>query len=347
MSQKIAVFRFSALGDCILLLPALRELQEAKPDAEIYWIIEQNLLPLFEGLEGIHFIPVKKPRSLKDYWALRKVFAEYHFDILLAMQASLRSNLLYPFIKASRKIGFDNVRGRELHRFFVDEQIPYRQEHLLEGFLGFVAYLTGHSYENDFQPRWDLAVPEHAQQWLHDKITPGTNYLLINPAASKPERSCSASFYAQVINKLPKNMLVVLTGGPADWEQALAKQIETLCLQENKARAILNLVGETSLVQLAAVLKDARLMLAPDTGPIHLADALGTRTIGLYAVAPPMLTGPYQNQQWVVNKYPLALEKLLNKTPDAIKWGTRIHHADAMSFFEVDEVLALIDKALS
>lgn len=346
MTTRIAIFRFSALGDCVLLLPSIRALQAAFPKSHITWIIESNLLPLFAAIEGVEFIAIKKPRSIKDYLALRQQLSCYEFDILLVMQASLRANLIYPFIKAKRKIGFDKVRGKELHGLFINERIPFAEEHLLDGFMAFANKLIQESDSKKIntKPEWNLTLDKHALLWAEQQLADIKSHklkvLAINPAASKLERCCSAQFYAEVLVSAVKqfNCAIVITGGPAEWEQALAQEI-TERYSAAGGENLLNLVGKTTLPQLAAVLKQVDVLLAPDTGPIHIADALGTKVVGLYAVAPPALTGPYQNQNRLVDAYPRALLTLLNKQAHQVKWGTRIHHAKAMSYFTKAEVL--------
>jgi heptosyltransferase I len=106
----------------------------------------------------------------------------------------------------------------------------------------------------------------------------------------------------------------------------------------------LNLNGKTSLKQLAALLSQADVLLAPDTGAVHIATALGTPVIGLYAVATPGLTGPYQHQQYCVDRYPDALSRFLGAGQHA--WNTRVHHPDAMSLITVDEVMQQFKRVL-
>lgn len=356
MSSRIVIFRFSALGDCILLLPAVRALQKALPDAQITWIIEHNLMPLFKNVEGINFLPIKKPRSLSDYLLLKKQLGQYQFDVLLAMQSSLRSNLIYPFIKAPRKIGFDKQRAKDLHSLFVNEQITFKEEHLLEGFMGFISHLSGIEKQDLLKNlRWDFNLDQSAVDWAKAELpAKQTRYLAVNPAASKLERCCSADFYSEILAAAIEKFAcaVVLTGGPALWEKTLAVDIEQklkakLRVAGQDASAIYNLVGKSSLPQLAALLAQVDVLLAPDTGPVHLADAMGTKVLGLYAVAPPALTGPYQNQNLVVNCYPQALKKLMHKETDEVKWGTRVHHPQAMSFFSVDQVMEKLALAFT
>lgn len=334
--KNIAFFRLSALGDVVLAIPMIRALQKAWPNCKITWITSSAVYPLLEGLEGIEFLVIKKPQKIKDYLSLRKLFKQYEFDILIAAQASFRTNLIYPHINAKRKIGFDNGRAKDLHSWFVKEQIPAADEHLAEGFMGFAKYLGVDSQHFD----WSLYTSENDQAWAH-ATRQKPKYIAINAAASKAERTWKAKHYADLIDAAVQqyDCQVVLTGGPAANEIQLAQEIEMLAKSN-----IDNLVGKTKHKQIAALLGEVDCLIAPDTGPAHIAVAMNTPVIGLYAVARSGLSGPYQAPSYTVDKYPAAVEKYLGKPYSAAAWHERVHHADAMDLITVKDVLEQLDR---
>jgi len=134
----------------------------------------------------------------------------------------------------------------------------------------------------------------------------------------------------------------VLTGGSSQLEKDTAEEISSLC----KTAEPINLVGLTSINELVAILHLADIVLAPDTGPVHIASALGTDTIGLYASTNPDRAGPYNHKQTVVNKYPQALLKYNNKTVEDAAWGERIKTADCMALITPNDVIKQIDKII-
>ena len=135
---------------------------------------------------------------------------------------------------------------------------------------------------------------------------------------------------------------MVLTGGHSQLEKDTAEQIIDLC----KTAEPLNLIASTSIDELVAILHLADIVLAPDTGPVHIASALGTDTIGLYASTNPERAGPYNHQQYVVNKYPQALLKYNDKTVEDARWGERIKTADCMALITVDDVKQKINTII-
>ncbi len=134
---------------------------------------------------------------------------------------------------------------------------------------------------------------------------------------------------------------MILTGGNSEAELALCERLALLA-----PGASLNLCGKSTLKQLAAVLGLADVLIAPDTGAVHIARAMGTPVVGLYAVASPKLTGPYRQLEYCVDRYPQAVKKYLGKDADQVPWNTRVHHPDAMALIEVSDVIFQLEKLL-
>lgn len=317
------------MGDVVLLLPTVRMLCRCWPDAQITWITSRPASEILQGLDGVRLVVIEKPTSLFDYWRLWRRFKACNFDVLLCMQASFRVNLMYPLIPSMRKIGFDNKRGKDGHRWFVDEQIPYRDEHLLDGFVGFAQHLGA----GDLNIHWKLPInPEH-QQFARDHLISG-RWVAVNPSASKAERNWSVERFLQLIEKIQArwDVGIVLTGGPDVAEIERGKKIA--------ARVnVTNLIGKTTPKQLAAVLSLTEVLVAPDTGPVHVAVAQNVPVVGLFAVARPELTGPYGRMEYSVNCYPDAVKTYLNKDIAKVDWHDRVHDNNAMSLITVDAVM--------
>ncbi len=139
--QSICLVRLSALGDVVAFVPLVRTLQHAFPNTKITWIISRPGYDLVEGMLGIDFVVIKKPKTLKDYFHFRKKMKNKQFDVLLATQTSFRANLLYPCIRASRKVGYDKQRAKDGHRWFVKESVAPGPVHKVDEFLKFADVL--------------------------------------------------------------------------------------------------------------------------------------------------------------------------------------------------------------
>ena len=91
------------------------------------------------------------------------------------------------------------------------------------------------------------------------------------------------------------------------------------------------------------LLAAAEFVIAPDSGPVHMATAAGTTVIGLYATSNPDRTGPYLSREYTVNRYPDAVRRYLGKEVEQLRWGQRVRHPEAMSLITVDDVIGKID----
>ncbi|KTC85159.1 glycosyltransferase family 9 protein [Legionella brunensis] len=320
-----------------MLVPLIRTLQANLPDASITWVISRPAYDLVEGMDGVEFIVINKPNSLADYWRFKKQLKGRSFDVLLAVQASFRANLLYPLIRASRKIGFDYQRAKDGHKWFINETIPAGEEHNLEGFLKF-AQMLGLKKQ---VLRWDLPITEADYEWARTHLPSQGPILLVNPAASKPERSWTVERYVAVIKEAQQRWQaqVVLTGGPGVFDRELADAI-------SKQVNCTDLVGKTKPKQLLAVISQAHALLCPDTGPSHMASAVGTPVVALHAVTNYQISGPYTFKHLVVDCYPEAVATLLKKETDDV-WGTKVHGEEAMKLIQVDAVLAKLATIMS
>jgi len=104
-----------------------------------------------------------------------------------------------------------------------------------------------------------------------------------------------------------------------------------------------NLIGKTSLKELAALINASDLVICPDSGPAHMATAFGTPVLGLYATTNPDRTGPFASRELTVNRYPDAALKYLGKPVDTLRWGQRVRHPEAMDLITVNDVVGRTD----
>ncbi|KTD14656.1 glycosyltransferase [Legionella gratiana] len=337
MIHSICIVRLSALGDVLMVVPLIRTLQASLPQARLTWIISKPAFDLVEGMDGVEFILIDKPSSINDYWSFKKQMKGRAFDVLLAPQASLRTNLLYPLIRAKRKIGYDDHRANDAHGLFVNERITPGLEHTLDGFLKFAQALG----VQERVIRWDLPISPADYQWAEHYLPKEGPILVINPAASKPERSWPIARYIEVLQRAQArwNVHVLITGGPGDFDKQLAEQI-------TKVIPAINLVGKSKPKQLLALISKASVVLCPDTGPSHMATAVNTPVVALHAVTNPLISGPYLFQHLVVDRYPEAAKKILGSTCIEEVWGQHVHGDEPMQLISVDEVMEKLSLVL-
>ncbi len=337
--SSICILRLSAIGDVCNAVAAVQAIQQAQPDARITWVIGKLEYSLLAGLPGIEFIVFDKTQGRQAFRTFKQAMQGRHFDVLLHMQVALRANWLARLIPAKRKIGFDTQRSKELHSLFIHERIRHQQApHVLEGFFAF-AEQVGVPAKAIAQASWHLPVAPADEAFARQHVATGQRTVIIVPAASKRERNWLPERYAAFAEHAYRcGFQTVLCGGPTALERELEAAITAAC-----KTPLTSLIGQTSLTQLQALLGAASLVLAPDTGPAHMANAAGTPVLGLYGHANPARTGPWRYRDWVVEVYHQHLQAHTGKTAEQLPWGKRVKGESVMAAITVKQVTQRFD----
>jgi len=335
---SICLLRLSALGDVTHVVPLVRTLQRAWPQVRLDWIIGKGEHRLLEGLPCIGFIEYDKRSGLRGMLALRQRMAGTRYDALLQMQVAARANLLSAFVPARSRIGYDRSRSKDLHGLFVNQRIADRPGlHVLDAIGSFCEPLG----LEQTQVEWDLPVPEAARDWARDQWpADGVPTLMISPCSSHLLRNWRAERYAAVADHAAsRGWRVVLCGGRSELERTTADAILA-----NMSAPALDLVGKDTLKQLPALLERADLVITPDSGPMHIANAMGTKVLGLHAASNPARSGPYSDRRYCVDRYDDAARRFLGKPASEIKWGTKIEASGVMDLVGVDDAIAAFER---
>ncbi len=338
---RVCVLRLSALGDVCHTLPVVRTLQAEWPDTELTWVIGKLEAQLLAGLDGVELVVFDKRGGWREFRNLRRRLADRRFDVLLQMQAALRASLLARCIRAPVRLGFDRRRAVDFQWLFTTHRIAARErEHVMDGLFGFTDALGIAR-----RPiRWDIPVPPGDRDWARRELGSHPRVVVISPCSSQRARNYRnwpVSHYEAVARYAGERLgaRVVLTGGPSEFERRYARE---LCAALRPPP--LDLIGRTSLKQLLAVLELADVLIGPDSGPVHLANAVGTPVIGLYATSTPLRTGPYHRREWTVNAYPEALLAEQGKRVEEVRWGRRVRDPAAMERIAVEAVTERLER---
>ena len=334
---SLCLLRLSALGDVTHVVPLVRTLQRHWPQLHLHWVIDKGGFKLLEGLEGVTFHIYDKKTGLAGMRSLRGEMPG-RFDALLQMQVALRANLLSAFIPARRRIGYDRSRSKDLHGLVINERIPDRPGiHVLDAMGSFCEPLG----LKQTQVVWDLPVPADAHAWAAAQWpSDGRRTLVISPCSSHVRRNWFADRYAAVADHAAaQGWRVVLCGGRSELERKTTDAI----VAAMRAPA-LDLVGKDTLKQLPALLARADLVMTPDSGPMHIANAMGTAVLGLHAASNPRRSGPYSTVRYCVDRYDDAARRYKGKPAAELKWGTKIEHDGVMELVTVDDGIAAFER---
>ena len=336
--HSICLLRLSALGDVTHVLPLVRALRRAWPDVALTWVIGKGEQKLLDGLPGVEFLVYDKKTGLAGMRALKRELKGRRFGALLQMQVAARANLLSAFLPAQRRIGYDRSRSKDLHGLFINERIPDRPGiHVLDAIGSFCEPLglkqTG--------VVWDMPVPDDAREWARAQWPDdGVPTLAISPCSSHALRNWRPERYAAVADHAAaRGWRVLLLGG----RSALERDTSDAILAAMTAPA-LDLVGKDTLKQLPALLERADLLMTPDSGPMHIANAMGTKVLGLHAASNPRRSGPYSDIRFCVDRYDDAARKYLGKPASELRWGTKIEHDGVMDLVTVEDGVAAFER---
>ncbi len=301
----------------------------------ITWILGKGEARLMEGLEDVELLVFDKSAGLQGLRDLRTRLAGRRFEVLLQMQLALRANLLSALISAERRIGYDYARSKEGHSLFINERIQPGGHHVLDVFGKFCEPLGLRQQAVE----WNLPVPDAARQWAAEQLPGEQRTLLISPCSSHELRNWNPDRYAAVADHAAaKGWRIAICGGRSELERSTGDAILTAM-----KHPALDLIGKDTLKQLAALLERATLVLSPDSGPAHIANAMGTKVIGLFACTDRERCGPYSDLRFSVNHYDEASRKFMGKPASELRWGKRVEFPGVMDLIPVEEVIGRFD----
>ncbi|MCG6968241.1 MAG: glycosyltransferase family 9 protein [Gammaproteobacteria bacterium] len=335
--NSLCVLRLSAVGDVCHTLPVVRTIQSAWPQTHITWIIGKTEAGLVGDIPGIEFVIFDKSLGWRAYRSVRRQLKGRRFDALLHMQMSLRSSLINRLVNTDIRLGFDRARAKDLQWLVNNQQIPaHSRQHVMDSLFGFTEAL-GITARN---LRWDIPVSQQDKDSINALIPQDKPILVISPCSSMSYRNWNAQGYAQVADYATQHYAfrVVLSGGTSSQENEMGKNIEKFMTTRP-----VNLIGKTSLKQLLYVLHNADIIVSPDSGPAHMATAVRTPVIGLYACTNPERARPYFSADYVVNQYPQAVLGKFGKPPEELPWGTRVRESGTMDRITAEDVMVKLD----
>ncbi|MGI9235229.1 MAG: glycosyltransferase family 9 protein [Woeseiaceae bacterium] len=335
---SVCVLRLSAIGDTCHALAVIRRLQDNWPDVEISWIIGRTEASLMADIPDIRFVVFDKSRGRRAYKDVSQQLDGRQYDIALCMHASMRANLLCRRIPATIRLGFDRARARDFQWLFTNRRVPAAHgEHALEAMMSFATAIGAEGRDL----RWDIPLSPDVMAFPLQYVESGKPLVVVSPCSSQRSRNFRnwrSENYAAIIRHLRDDYdcTVVLTGGNSDADQRYGATLA--------AAGAVNLMGQTSLKELLALIRAAHLVICPDSGPAHMATTVNTPVIALFATSNPDRTGPYLSRDLTINRYPDAVRKYLKRGLDELRWGQRVRNPDAMELITIAEVKGRIDE---
>jgi heptosyltransferase I len=303
--ERILIIRLSALGDVVHTLAFVNRLRKARPHAHITWILQPLTYELVKYQQNVdRFVIFSRSGGLASFKQIRRELAGEPFDLVFMLQVSVKASMISLCARGKVKLGYDIRRSRELQWLLTNRRISHRPPgHVLAQYFEFLDELKMPDTPLD----WDIHITDEERAWQTEFFQAiGRPVASFAIASSKEEKDWHVEGYARVMDEVDSrfNLQPLIVGGPSQREKALAEEILGMC----RCKPLVSL-GE-SVRETLFQLDGSRVVVGPDTGPMHMAVALDVPTVALFGYSDPRRCGPYQRfQDLLINKYHLPGEK--------------------------------------
>lgn len=289
--HRVCIVMMSAVGDVVHVLPVLAALKRARPECHVTWVLQPGPATLVRGHPLVdQIIEFDRSKGWRAFVEVRRTLAPLHFDLVINLQVYFKAGLITAFTNAPVKLGFDRARARDGNWLFTTDRIPPHPvgQHVQDQYFEFLNALG-------IEPEpvtWGLGPWDNEREWQRTFFEPiDRPVAAIVVATSKEQKDWLPERWAEVCDRLSEEygLQPVLVGGRSARELAA----ETIIMQRTREKPI-SALG-SGLRRLVAILDGSALVLTPDTGPLHIAVALGRPTIALLGYTNPKRSGPYRH----------------------------------------------------
>jgi len=318
--MNILIVKLSAIGDVIHTLPSLAALRKLYPEAHITWVVEEAAAGLVNNHPLLDAVLISRRKSwikylgkgefsrpLREMRAFLRELRKRPYDLVIDFHGLLKSALIVLLSGGKRKLGYDSMQ--ELSGLFYNEKIPEdMNKHAVDRYLDFPRHLGAKIAKAQFILPSDNAAQARIQSLLEKYHLENKKFIAVNPVAYWETKLWNDEKFAGLADliKTKLNMEVVFTGS----EKRSIEKITTR-MQEKAV----NLAGETTLPELAYLYQKALLLVTTDSGPMHLAAAVGTPVVALFGPTDPQRTGPYGDGHIIIRADLPCSPCLLKKCP--------------------------------
>jgi len=303
--SNILIIKPSSLGDIVLALPALSALRRTFPEAKISWLIRPEFAPLLENNPDLtHIILFDRkflgkawfhPRALASLLSLMGLLRRRKFDAVIDLQGLFRTASLAWLTGCKERFGTTNAR--ELAHIFYTHKIAQNRDciHPVDHYLRIIRTVGASELSVEFVLPIDPAAVDSVNGLLTTYGIGADNYAVVVPSSARKNKCWPVERFAALADKISAQfgMSVVAVGTAS--EKSIVERLQSLA-----SVPVANFAGLTSLSELTALLKAAKLVVSNDTGPGHIAAALGTPLVSIFGPSNPARVGPYGRNHCIV-----------------------------------------------
>lgn len=316
--RRVCIVMMSAVGDAVHVLPVINALKRHTPGVHITWVLQPGPASLVRGHRSIDEILIfDRSKGWGAFHTIRDQLSGRMFDLVINLQVYFKAGIVTKCTRAPVKLGFDRARARDFNWLFTTDRIPpHSVQHVQDQYFEFLTALD----ISHVPVVWDLGPWPHERAWQNEFTSRFERPLAsIVVATSKPQKDWLPERWAEVVDALWHDfgLQPVLVGGRSPREVAAEEAIM------QRARVAPHSALGSGLRNLVGILDASSLVLAPDTGPLHMAVALDRPVISLMGYTNPKRTGPYRKfHDLIVDAYgepgvdyPISMENRLDRMP--------------------------------
>ena len=295
--MKLLIVRLGSLGDIIHAVPAAAAIRRAHPNATIDWLVDVRHRELLDLVPVVtRAIPIRTSDARAVVAVIREL-RRARYDVALDLQGLFKSAVLGRLSGASRVVGFPSelLRERGAHMFYT-ETAGEATPHVIEKNLSMLKAIGIRMPEVEF-PIDDRNAAAAVEARSRLGVPEAQRFALINPGAAWPNKRWPPVYFAEVVRALATRhgLRSLVLWGPG--EEQLAQDVVTA---SGGAAAV---SAPTTLADLVSLTKASALMISGDTGPMHIAAAMGTPIVGIFGPTDPSRNGPWAENDLTVSRY--------------------------------------------
>jgi heptosyltransferase I len=339
LAQRFLIVRLSSIGDIVHALPAAAALAETFPRAQIDWVVERRHALLLHGNPHLHRIVVLDTLKWRRHLASSMTWREIQhglgdlrrtvYDAALDFQGLWKSAVVARCSLARERVGFAErwLREPSAAILYTQRISPREHVHVVEENLALVERLGAHS------TRWQFPLPRNDEDdaYVDGRLAElrAERFIIVNPGGGWRSKCWSLQNYSALIRHWEgrSDEPIILTGSPSE-ESIIGEILHNA--DAERARYL-----PTTLVQFIALAKRARLFVGGDTGPLHLAAAVGTPIVGIYGPTDPVRNGPF------------AADDIALSNQGPINHTRRGANPEYLPGISVESVVAAVEKRLT
>ncbi len=287
--QRVLIIRLGAIGDVIRVLPALHALRERYPSARIDWAVESRSAEVLQDHPALNGLLVfhrtgRFFENLRGFLAFARRIRQGGYDLVLDFHGILKSGLLAAASGARRRVGFARPRAQEGSWLFLTERVrlPSSRLNRIEENLELIRAVDARRGVLDVIISVSPDIQVEVEAWFEEKFDSGKLLVAVHAPVDRPEKQWPLEYYAELCDLLLSDgrFEPFLTWGPGQRE--VAEEVAARCRRSPV------IAPETpTLKHLAWLLSRADLFIGGDTGPMHLASAMGTPVVAVFGGTDP------------------------------------------------------------